>query len=356
MPSFCSFLIFRPDEIDFVETICIEAGWSVSNIPDPSTRHRFYDTGKLEIHHPSALRELKGDEQLGRLLVIHSDDEDEVDNIVHLICAACVVLDGFATRNSRPTMSFPIDKEPSDLESLFENVFRSTGYFERFVNMDNLPVAAALAAKAWADPRLIYAIHKLAESYETESVTPWSMHPRNGQIFQKHTASFASHVGTSIAINLAYSVIEELGLSIFSSKENPRWLNNQTFEWNPKVLEKLETKLSSIGIGQDEVINWISRGEATEALVHPVRETPADFSDGAMVRDVKLSIPDAINRCQYLRNFMTAHAFAKETPLLGPYEVYNVQQVARFLILKRCAIWQVWIKELKAHYGAVGKH
>lgn len=339
MPSFCSFLIFRPDEIGLVENICVDVGWSISNIPDPSTRHRFFDRGKLEISQPSALRELKEDEQLGRLLVLHSDNEDEADNIIRLICAASVVLDGFAAQYRLPTSSFPLDKERPDLESLFANVFRSSGYFELFVNMDNLSVAVALAAKAWRDYRVIYAIHKLAESYNTESVTPWSMHPRHGQVFQKHTASFASHVGTAIAINLAYSAIEELGVSIFSSKENPRWLNGRTFEWNPKVLADLEARLRSIGVEQSDAVDWISRGEVTEALVHPVRDSPADFSDRAAVRDVKLSIPDAINRCQYLRNFLTAHAFAKETALLGPYEVYNVQQVARFLILKRCTIW-----------------
>lgn len=353
MPSFCSFLIFRPDDMDLVEAICVEAGWSVSNIPDPSTRHRFFDRGKHEITQPSGLCELKGDEQLGRLLILYCDNEDEADNITRLICAASVVLEGFSARYKLPISAFPLDKEQSELKSLFKNVFQSTGYFELFVSMDNLPVAVALAAKAWGDSRVIYAIHKLAESYETESVTPWSMHPRHGQILQKHTASYASHVGTSIAINLAHSVIEELGLSVPASKKNPRWLNNQTFEWNPSVLEKLEENLRATGVGSDEEINWIARGEATETSVHPVRDAPSEYSDGGMVRDVRLSIPDAINRCQYLRNFLTAHAFAMETPMLGPYEVYNVQQVARFLILKKCAIWKVWIEELRARYGTV---
>ncbi len=72
----------------------------------------------------------------------------------------------------------------------------------------------------------------------------------------------------------------------------------------------------------------------------------AEHSDGHKVRDVTVSLPDAIHACSYLRNFMTAHAFSSNTPRLGPYEVFNVQSVARRLILSNCKLWNVWTDDL----------
>ena len=76
-----------------------------------------------------------------------------------------------------------------------------------------------------------------------------------------------------------------------------------------------------------------------------------EYSDGVEVRDRKVSLPDAINFCEFLRNTMTAHAFSSKTQRLGPYEVYNVQQVARFLILSKCNLWNTWTEELRKRYN-----
>jgi len=184
-----------------------------------------------------------------------------------------------------------------------------------------------------------------------ESVSPNSMHPRFKQIFEKHSSDYSSHVGTSVAINLAYSAIQELGLDVRASSKNRRWSDNEKFVWNPDVLEKLQTRLKDAGIDPDGTIDWIVRGERSEVEVHPFRDSLAVHSDGGEVRDIKLSLPDAINRCEHLRNSMTAHAFSSSTPLLGPYEVYNTQKVARFLTLSKCGLWNIWTDDLKARYA-----
>ena len=76
----------------------------------------------------------------------------------------------------------------------------------------------------------------------------------------------------------------------------------------------------------------------------------SEHSDGVEVRDRQISVPDAINFSEFLRNTMTAHAFSSETSRLGPYEVYNVQQVARFLILSKCNFLNTWTEELRDRY------
>ena len=174
-------------------------------------------------------------------------------------------------------------------------------------------------------------------SYETEAISPWSTHPRYGQIFDKHSGEFSDHVRSSVAVNLAFSAIEELNLEVRSSREKPRWLDKE-YTWNPSVLMDLRSRLEEAGINPDATVDWILRGEKNELAIQPIRDRPSRYSDGLAVRDIELSLPDAIHACSYLRNYVTAHAFGRDTPLLGPYEVYNVQQVARLLVLWRCGL------------------
>jgi|GEM_PF-6309417 len=353
MPDYCSFMVFRRREIDLVQSICTTAGWSTRSIHDPSEKFRFTESGIAEICQPDYLDELgplRAVEEHGRLLVLNENQGDAA-NIIQLICAANIILEGTAPQYRYPQQGFEIPCVPAERDEIFERVFRTEAFYGVFLHRETLPVAVAIAAAAWSNSSIIYAIHKLAQSYMTESVTPHSMHPRHGQTFAKHTSDFASHVGTSVAINLAYSAIQELGLDVRSSSRNPRWLDKREFIWNPSVLADLEDRLEESGIERDRTIDWMIRGEKSEVEVHPLRPTLAEYSDGETIRDRELSLPDAINSCEYLRNFMTAHAFSSSTPRLGPYEVYNTQQVARFLILSKCGLWNVWTEELRTRYG-----
>jgi len=108
----------------------------------------------------------------------------------------------------------------------------------------------------------------------------------------------------------------------------------------------ITSRLEKAGINLDRTVDWIARGDETELAIQPARARFSAYGDGQIVRDIELSLPDAIHACSYLRNFITAHAFGKETPRLGPYEVYNVQQVARFLVLSKCGLFNVWADDL----------
>lgn len=354
MPEFCSFLVFRPCEIDLIHSICATANWSTRDIPDPSMRYAFSERGGVsELSQASALAEIgfrREGQQGGRLLLLETE-KAEADNIIQLTCAANVILEGFPVIKNPPTAGFELSDDEEDREITFENVFRSDGFFQWFTYRQTLPVAVAIAAKAWRDKKLVYAIHKLARSYETECVTPWSMHPRYGQVFEKHSDDFASHVGTSVAINLAYSAIEELDLGVKASREVQRSIGEGTFVWNPKVLEPFKGRLRKAGIDPKRTIDWVTRGDQSEVPVYEMLNQLSEHSDGVEVRDREVSVPDAINFSEFLRNTMTAHAFSSETNRLGPYEVYNVQQVARFLILSKCNLWNSWTEELRKRYN-----
>lgn len=352
MPEFCSFLVFRPDEIGLIHAIAAASNWSTRDIPDPSTRYAFSERGFRELSQASALKDFgirHEREQGGRLLLLDTD-QAEADNIIKLVFAANTILEGFPQTKNQPTSGFELSDDEETRQITFENVFRSDGFFQWFTYRETLPVAVALAAEAWRDKKLVYAIHKLAFSYETESVTPWSMHPRYKQVFEKHTADFSAHVCTSVAINLAYSAIEELDLGVKASSEKPRSIGRETFVWNPEVLEPFKKRLWKAGIDPQRTIDWVTRGDRTEVEIYQILENPSDHSDGGDIRDRQVSLPDAINFCEYLRNTMTAHAFSTRTSRLGPYEVYNVQQVARFLILSKCNLWNTRTKELRMRF------
>lgn len=262
MGAFCSFLVFRPEEASLVDALCAQSGWSVSWITDPSKRFRFSPSGVARISKPWALKEraeLNNGETFGRLLLVNGT-QSLANNITRLIGAAGTILAGFHDSQGWPSHALEITREdPKEQSKFFEAVFQTSGYFEVFINDDQLITAVALASRAWGDRKLVYAIHKLAESYRTECVTPWSMHPRHGGIFEKHSDEFGDHVTTSVAINLAFSAIEELGLDVRSSAQKPRWVDKEAYEWNPEVLRDIEARLEKAGVDPSSTIDWVSR-------------------------------------------------------------------------------------------------
>ncbi|RWK65607.1 hypothetical protein [Mesorhizobium sp.] len=347
VPSFCSFLVFEPSQTELVMSLCRGTGWNVRFIPDPSKRYKFHKSGHSEVAQPRALADfgsLGEGETHGQLLVVEAE-RTEANNIIQLIRAANVVVEGFPDQKYGNPSGFGIPDDASEQSSIFKDIFQTNGFFELFSFKMERPVAVAMAVNAWSDRRIVYAIHKLSKSYETEAITPWSAHPRYGQIFEKHSGEFSDHVRSSIAINLAFSAIEEMNLQVNSSREKPRWLDDK-YTWNPIVLKDIKSRLEKVGINPERTVDWVVRGDETELTIQPARDRFSDYGDGQKVRDIEFPLPDAIHACSYLRNFMTAHAFGKETQRLGPYEVYNVQQVARFLILSICGLFNVWTRNL----------
>lgn len=336
MPSYCSFLVFDPNEIDCVLSICVGLGFNVTSVTDPSKKYRFLQNGVREIAQPGSMGHYETGE-LGQLLIFN-EDETTTDNFIQLVCASLVVLDGYTDERVRALKGFKLSERLEDRNRLSEIVFKSNGYFQHFIWRQSLSSAIVLAAHAWADKKLIYAIHKLAQSYTMECVTPHSIEPYYRQAFEKHTENFMAHVGTSIAINLAYSAIEELGLTVQASAQKPRFVSDKS-DWNPVVLEPFLQRLSNSKIERNATIDWIIRGAETELNYFSGIGEPSECADLSEIRDRKVSVPYAIHFCEYLRNKLTAHSFKDDTENLGPYEVHNCQRLARFLILKRCEMY-----------------
>lgn len=350
MTSYCTFLVFNPAHVEAVDFMCSAAGWKTRFIADPSERFWFYKHGVTEISHPDALTMRPAGSIAGQLMVLDLD-ETTANNIIGLVRAANDVLGGSYKQDAPFRRGFELPDDPSEQTSVFRNVFRSRGFFEQFNHDSDFPLAVALAATAWRDRRLVYAIHKLSRSFEAESITWWSAHPRYGQIFDKHSDLHSAHVNTSIAINLAFSAIEEIKLQVKSSPSEARFLAG---EWNPAVLKDISDRLTEAGIDVEQKVNSVVRGEKSksEDSIKPTLGAPAPYGDGQVVRDVQLTIPDALHTSSFIRNFMTAHGFSESSEFLGPYEVFNVQSLARRLVLSKAQLWNVSTEDVLRRTGS----
>jgi len=57
------------------------------------------------------------------------------------------------------------------------------------------------------------------------------------------------------------------------------------------------------------------------------------------VRDKELAIADAIHYASWLRNFVAAHKLRALASEVSPYDVHNVQMVARRVLLGHLGLW-----------------
>lgn len=145
-----------------------------------------------------------------------------------------------------------------------------------------------------------------------------------------------------MSIVSAYSVIEELGCEIRASKETPRFLNNATGEWNPKVWDETEARLKKKGINTLYEFQWTIRGDDTiihQEFNYELYGKKGKYNDGVEVKDRTLHIIDAIQFSSFLRNAVAAHRFKTKSSSVSPYDLHNVQMVARYLIMQHMGIW-----------------
>lgn len=352
MTTYCSFLVIDPRYHDVVVSTSQPDAWKVDLVTDPSRRFWFSPNGSRSIDHPDAINEPpRDDERPGLLLTLSTDEAEAVaQNLLDLVCASYDVLEGDPTRmlGYKPAFEYSVGDAATE-----KNVFRTPGFFDQFAHRHELPVALRIAAQAWGDQSLTYALHKLATSLNTESITWWSAAPEYGQVFERTTARHAQHVRSSMAVNLAFSAIEELQLQVKSSSKDPRWLDNESGAWNPKVLQDLEQRLRNAGIDPGHTVTWTVRGgpSLAETELKPTLGRPAPYAAADVVRDIELTLPEALHVCSFLRNYMTAHRFCESSASIGPYEVHNVQSVARHVVLAASGYWKTWSANLPLDGG-----
>lgn len=224
--------------------------------------------------------------------------------------------------------------------------YKKNPHINYLKKIENVGFGCQIASKVIEDKQLIYAIEKYKVSIELASFTPKSAHPMYGQVFENYDIKHNYHTRSAFAIVSAFSVIEELGLEVRSSSVNKRFLNNKTGEWNPKVLNNINKRLVKANIGTDLTFDWIYRGEPTkiEQETMPLFGIDSEWiTYGKDVRDKTLTFPEAIHHASYLRNFIASHKFKELTQYISPYDVNNLQLLARQLIIRKMKMWETML-------------
>ena len=112
-------------------------------------------------------------------------------------------------------------------------------------------------------------------------------------------------------------------------------------KWNPIVKSDLENRLNNSGVDLSERLLWLVRGKPNRIEVKrtPELKSKMRWSTGK-VRDAEIEVIDAILYASWLRSKVSSHKTNKLTYSLSPYDVENIQHLARRLLLEALGYWR----------------
>jgi hypothetical protein len=228
---------------------------------------------------------------------------------------------------------------PFDIEFLIQEGSEEKRQFSLL--REGMMRACILAARASRVRSLSYAVHKLRLSYQLANPPIVDLDPSHGgpKRFLVGRDS-AEHVYGANAVTLAYSVIEELGFEVRVKQNEASKMPDGN--WNARVRADLEARLTAGGIDIKQTHVWALRGRPTRielAKRPPTAIRKPSWSQGS-VRDVELSLIDGIAMASWLRSKVSTHRFSDKVRSLTPYDIHNVQSLARLLLLGRCKLWK----------------
>jgi hypothetical protein len=197
-----------------------------------------------------------------------------------------------------------------------------------------------LASKACVDRAIHYALHRLALSYRSASVHHVDLDPIESPRNFTSSVNPYVHVHLANAISLAYSAIEQLDLIVKASRDTPSRMEDGSL--NPAVRKDLEERLKSRGIDIIEPQLWTLRGPPTVIEIKrppPASKLPSRWRNPD-VRDREVDLLECINDAGWFRNNFGFHGLSSElAPHVTIYDVFNVQHVARRLIMASAGLW-----------------
>jgi hypothetical protein len=265
---------------------------------------------------------------------VYAPSRIAAQSVFELLRACISVIDGNVLRDNDGGIVVPAnrrhleDLSPQDLSA----ARRST------LPVDCAWLAAKLASKVSRSRSLSYAVFKLKMSYDIASTHHVELNPYYYPQKYSVTKFRFKHVVLSTAITTAYSAIEEMQLEPRSLKGQP--VKEADGSWNIRAYEDLVARLSKAHVDLEKGIGWNIRGSATR--VHTSRRAPKGtklpWTKGA-VRDMEVKIEDALVSASWLRSKCTTHRYGAETASIIMYDVANVQNLARRLLLERVRVW-----------------
>ncbi len=259
------------------------------------------------------------------VLVVETSDTDRAQYVSDMIYAALCLMNA-----GLPSFDFPQVQEDNP---------------KSFIYIPNAFFACEIARRASRRYVYAYALFKHLLSHEIMPNDPHEFSPSRRP--RKFVYSFLHHyhLRVAYAIILAYAAIEELGLELRASREHPSTINKKK---NPKVFTDLRKRLQKAGVHPQESVLWIlppspTRIEKTlRGKSHDVHAAIAPWNRKG-VRDRWIPVEDAIMYASLLRSKISSHRIWKKDASslsLTVADARNVQDLARFLILKRLKLFK----------------
>lgn len=252
---------------------------------------------------------------------------------LELLLTSLSILDGNLALDLEDGLAVPRDR--SHLEDLTSDDVLVAS--RKTMSRDNIVIGAEIAAALSRRQFLKYCAFKLKLSYEIASVHWMAFHPRYSPKEFAVTRSLSSHGRMASAITLAYSAIEELQME-------PRPIKNKQVKaagaWNPDALQDLQDRLRAAHVDLSKTQIWSVRGSQTR--IHSSARSPqgskTPWTKG-VVRDRSVQVEDALVAASWIRSKCSTHKYQPQTRSITMYDVNNVQNLARRLLLERTKFW-----------------
>ena len=261
-------------------------------------------------------------------LVIEADTEERAIQCLELILAAW---------NAIHVLPFVIGSKYQLLRitSLRQKAREADFANRTTTKTSGFPIVMRLSCKASRRRKLQYAIVKLYLSVWHCCIH--DMDYAEGRHIGITSSSFA-HVSLATALFLAYSAIEELGFEPRGASRDRPLIKNGI--WDVELRSELENRLTRGGINIRETILWMKRYKPTRiSRMATPPGSGAKWGFGPM-RDEEDNIVEAIAVASRLRSRITAHGLPDIAASLSVYDVGNIQQLTRWLILESCGMWR----------------
>lgn len=190
--------------------------------------------------------------------------------------------------------------------------------------------AAKIAARASFRKAHTISLYKYLFGCSQHSNYVMQLDPSHND-YEKLSRNPLDHLRFSYAILVFYSIIEQLGLEIRATSENPSKLNGI---WNPAVKQNLETRLKNSKINLSRTAVWNLRSRPTKIHRSEKLKLLKKTSWARnYVRDSEIEIVDAIAHTSWLRSKVLAHKLHDSFLSISIYDVANVNFLIRQLLL-----------------------
>ena len=269
-------------------------------------------------------------------VIVHAGTWKVAQQATNLIHASIILINGDSVMEFTDRKPFAYSADDDTIKQMPKNILDFAKGYSLFT--PDIPLACKIATKASLYRHYCYALTKYylsCRNYSTPFIDLDPFHSRNLRL----SPFYDDHVLFATSIILAYSAIEEMDLHIKASEKKPSRLANG--DWNPEVRDELKRRLELKGIDVSELFLWSLRGpkRRIDKKRPPRPHSRPRWSRGS-IKDVDVDILDAVADASWLRSKVSAHGFSDLAPSLSPYDVANVQHLARRLILESLGFWR----------------